>query len=167
MDMIASVDRNWGIGRGGALLARAPEDMRHFRRTTQGGVVILGHSTLRTFPDGRPLKDRANIILSRDPALQIEGAAVCHSVEDALRAARRHEAAGQRVYVIGGASVYEQLAPYCAGAILTEWNAAFPADTFFPDLNALGWQRGPVLGQGSHEGLDFAFVRYENPRPAR
>ncbi len=167
MDMIASVDRNWGIGRGGALLARVPEDMRHFRRTTQGGVVILGHSTLRTFPGGRPLKDRTNIILSRDPALEIEDAMVCHSMEDALAAARQQEAAGRRVYIIGGASVYAQLAPFCAGAILTEWDAAFPADAFFPDLNALGWRRAQVLGRGGHEGLDFTFVRYENPRPVR
>lgn len=165
MELIAAVDRNLGIGREGGLLVRIPEDMRHFRHTTQGGVVILGHSTLRTFPGGRPLKDRENIILSRDPALEVEGARVCRSVAEVLQAAREYEAAGRRVFIIGGASVYAQLTPYCAGAILTELDAVFPADCFLPDLEELGWRRARELGGGSHEGVSFTFVQYENPHP--
>lgn len=165
MDMIAAVDRRWGIGRDGGLLVRIPEDMRHFRRTTEGGVVVLGHRTLATFPGGRPLKDRENIILSRDPSLTVECASVCHSIAEALQLIRQREAAGRRVFVIGGATIYQQFAPYCAGAILTELEGEWAADCFFPDLAALGWRRAQVLGQGSHNGLDFAFVRYENPQP--
>lgn len=164
MQMIAAVDRRWGIGHNGELLVRIPEDMRHFRRTTQGGVVVLGRRTLATFPGGRPLKDRENIVLSRDPALAVQGAAVCHSVEEALALVCRQEAAGRRVFLIGGATIYRQFAPYCAGAILTELDGEFPADCFFPDLAALGWRRVEVLGRGSHEGLGYAFVRYENPQ---
>jgi dihydrofolate reductase len=165
MDMIAAIDRNWGIGRDGGLLVHIPEDMRHFRHTTEGAAVILGRATLRTFPGGRPLKGRENIVLSRDPALAVPGARVCHNLDEALRAARDCEAAGRRVFVIGGADVYAQLAPYCAGAVLTELDAVFPADRFFPDLLAAGWRRGRTLGEGCHEGLSFAFVRYENPSP--
>ena len=65
MKAIVHVDKNWGIGRGNALMFRLPEDMKFFKQTTTGNVVVMGGNTLRSFPGGRPLKDRKNIVLSR------------------------------------------------------------------------------------------------------
>ena len=82
MDVIVAADRGWGIGRGGDQLCYLPEDLKRFRALTLGHPVILGRKTLATFPGGRPLKGRRNLILSRDPSLRVEGADVIFTVSD-------------------------------------------------------------------------------------
>ena len=82
MNLIVAVDNNWAIGSKNELLIRIPNDHKHFREETTGKVVVLGRKTLETFPQGMPLKNRTNIILSKDPNYQVKDAIVVHSIED-------------------------------------------------------------------------------------
>lgn len=84
MNLIVAVDNNWAIGSKNELLIRIPNDHKHFREETTGKVVVLGRKTLETFPQGMPLKNRINIILSKDPNYQVKDAIVVHSIEELL-----------------------------------------------------------------------------------
>lgn len=84
MNLIVAVDSNWAIGSKNELLIRIPNDHKHFREETTGKVVVLGRKTLETFPQGMPLKNRTNIILSKDPNYQVKDAIVVHSIEELL-----------------------------------------------------------------------------------
>ena len=103
MNIIAAVDSNWAIGNRGELLVRIPNDHKHFREETTGKVVVLGRKTLQTFPQGLPLKNRTNIILSRDNNFSVKDAVTVHSVEELLEELKKYPS--EEVYVIGGESV--------------------------------------------------------------
>lgn len=85
MNLIAAVDNNWAIGNRGQLLVRIPNDQKHFREETTGRVVVLGRKTLQTFPQGQPLKNRTNIILSRDANFSVKDAVTVHSLKRCWR----------------------------------------------------------------------------------
>jgi len=160
MDLIVAVDANWGIGCKGTQNLVVPEDRRHFRDLTAGCTVIAGRKTLLDFPNGKPLKNRRNIILTGDPNFTVEGAETAHSTEELF--AMLDE--GEKAFVIGGASVYRQLYPYCERAYVTHILASPEADRFFPDLNAdddwLAADISPVYDSAS--GLQYRFITYEN-----
>lgn len=155
MNVIVAVDENWAIGKDGDQLVYLKEDLKRFRTLTSGHTVILGRKTLATFPGGRPLKNRRNLILSRNPQFHAEGAEVFSSVEELVKQA------DEDAFVIGGASVYEQLLPYCDRAYITKIHASFPADTHFPDLDkAEKWavtEEGESLEQ---DGISYHYVTY-------
>ncbi len=134
MELIVAVDKNWGIGYKGELLCRVSADLKNFRALTTGKTVILGSKTLATFPGGRPLKNRKNIILSRNPAYYVEGAMIAHSAKEALSMIEQDEDA----VVIGGQSIYSLMLPYCDKATVTVFDRAFTADAFFPNLDEDG-----------------------------
>ena len=134
MKMIAAVDSRFGIGKDGKLLVSIPNDMKHFRAETTGRTVILGRKTLATFPGGKPLAGRRNIILTKNPSFTVPGAEVAHSVEEAL--AMTEDTPSDDVIVIGGEQVYRAFLPYADTAILTMIDFAYEADAYFPDLEA-------------------------------
>ena len=155
MNVIVAVDENWAIGKDGDQLVYLKEDLKRFRTLTGGHTVILGRKTLATFPGGRPLKNRRNLILSRNPQFQAEGAEVFSSVEELVKQADKD------AFVIGGASVYEQLLPYCDTAYITKIHAAFPADTYFPDLDKSDqWQVTEESESLEQDGLFYHYVTY-------
>lgn len=155
MNLIVAVDQNWAIGKDGDQLVYLKEDLKRFRTLTSGHTVILGRKTLATFPGGRPLKNRRNLILSRNPQFQAEGAEVFSSVEELVQ-----QADGD-AFVIGGASVYEQLLPYCDTAYITKIHAAFPADTYFPDLDrAEEWEIVQENESLEQDGIAYHYVTY-------
>ena len=133
MKLIVAVDREWGIGYRGELLATVKEDLAHFRELTVGKTIVYGSSTLRTFPNGRPLKNRINLILSTNPNFKPEGAVVLHSVEELIAYEKAHPE--EDIVVVGGASVYKQLMPYCETAYVTRFDASFEKDAYFPNLD--------------------------------
>lgn len=133
MKMIAAADRNWGIGKDGKLLVSIPADMKYFRSMTLGNAVIMGRKTLESFPGGRPLPGRLNIVLTSREDFQAEGVLAVHSVEEAVKTARAIE--DREVFVIGGGQVYEALLPYCDTAYVTRIDYVYEADTRFPDLD--------------------------------
>lgn len=155
MNLIVAVDQNWAIGKDGDQLVYLKEDLKRFRTLTSGHTVILGRKTLATFPGGRPLKNRRNLILSRNPQFQAEGAEVFSSVEELVK-----QADGD-AFVIGGASVYEQLLPYCDAAYVTKIHAGFPADTYFPNLDQSGeWEVSEESESLEQDGISYHYVTY-------
>lgn len=139
MKLVVAVDKNWGIGNRGELLARVRADLRYFQSLTKGFNVILGSKTLMTFPGGRVLKDRTNFVLSRNPEFSPEGAIVVNSIDDLLQKVK--DIPTDEVFVIGGANVYEQLLPYCDTAYVTKFNKSFECDAFFENLdNSNEWE---------------------------
>ena len=156
MNVIVAVDRNWAIGKDGDQLVYISEDLKHFKELTTGHPVILGRKTLATFPGGRPLKGRRNLVLSRNPGFAPEGAEVFRDLPSLLAAARSD------AFVVGGASVYAALLDKCDTAYVTKISGHFPAaDCFFPDLDASPeWEvteEGPELEE---EGIKFRYVIY-------
>ncbi len=139
MNLIAAVDKNWAIGLKNKLLVRIPEDQRFFRETTTGKVVVMGRKTLESFPNGLPLKNRTNIVLTKDRGYDAKGAIVVHSLEELLK--KLAEYPSQDVYIIGGESIYRQMLPYCDVAHITKIDYAYEADSWFPNLDELSeWQ---------------------------
>ena len=135
MNIIVAVDKNWAIGYQNKLLNSIPEDMKFFRETTTGKVVVMGRKTLESFPNGRPLKNRVNIVITNQKDYQVPGAIVLHSVEEALEYVKQYNS--DDIYVIGGASIYEQMLPYCDVAHVTVMDYAYQADTWFPNLDKM------------------------------
>lgn len=162
MFAVVNVDRNWGIGAENRLLVSIRADLRRFRALTEGKTVIYGRKTLETFPNGRPLKNRRNLILSRDPSFSVEDAEVFRDIPSLFAAI----GAGEDCAVIGGASVYAALLPYCDRACVTETLADYPADRFFPDLAALpNWVRADESEVFTEDGVAFRYVDYVNLSP--
>lgn len=154
MTAIVCVSQNWGIGRDGALLFHISDDHKRFRAMTLGKTVILGHKTLDTFPGGRPLKGRRNIILShRD--LSLEGAEIAHSFDEAAALG------GDDAIVIGGASVYMALLKYCDRVYVTRVEASPEADSFFPCLDDHpDWHIESESAEKEENGLRFRYIDY-------
>ncbi|CUP18455.1 MULTISPECIES: dihydrofolate reductase [Hungatella] len=160
MKTIVAVDRNWGIGRDGGLLTHLPEDMKFFRTTTKNKIVIMGRKTLESFPEGKPLKNRINILLTGNYDYCPEGTVICHSVEEVLEAVRGYDS--EDVYIIGGQSVYEQFLPYCDTAYVTYMKAELSPDTYFINLDEReDWEMVQVGEDKVYESLHFEFRTYK------
>ena len=161
MELVVNVSENWGIGNGGDQLVYISADLKRFRQLTTGKTVILGRKTLATFPGGRPLKNRRNLILSRGVA-EVEGAEVFPDLPSLLKAIGPEE----EVSVIGGASVYDALLPYCHKAYITKTLGTYPADTFFPNLDEMeNWVIAEESEVLEEDGVQFKYVDYVNQNP--
>ena len=170
MNIIANVDKNWGIGKNGALLFPIAADLKNFKRLTLGKVVVMGRKTLESLPGGKPLKDRRNIVLSKTMPKTIQATKdlyICRSIEELqtlLASAEFASLTSDDVFVIGGAAVYAELLLLCSTAYITKVEAeAQNPDTFFPNLDKMPeWQ---IAGTGTSEQffqdkLPFRFVTY-------
>ena len=162
MNAIVVVDQNWAIGRDNCLLFSLPTDMKRFRSLTTGGTVILGRKTLDSFPGGKPLPKRRNIVITRDPAFRREGVEAASTPEDALQATEA--LLSDSVWVIGGASIYTALLERCKRVYLTKVDAAAEnPDAFFPNLDKLpGWTVEHVSEPVEENGYTYRFVDYIN-----
>ena len=130
LKLVACVDKNFGLGRGGKLLFRIAEDLKNFRRLTLNHTIIYGRKTLATFPNQQPLDGRRNIILSRTLE-NISGAEIVAGVEDLFDALNTTE----DNFVIGGAEIFGELIPYATEIFLTVVDAQVQADAFFPPID--------------------------------
>ena len=164
MNAIVVVDQNWAIGCNGDLLFSLPTDMKRFRALTLGGTVILGRKTLDSFPGGRPLPKRRNIVITRNVDFDREGCEIVSGTAAALEAAADTEA--DKLWVIGGGSVYTALLSKCKRVYLTKVDAAAEdADTFFPNLDKLpGWEIEAVSDSVEENGVTYRFVDYVNTK---
>lgn len=160
MNIIASADKNWGIGNKGQLLAHVSADMKFFKSKTVGNTVILGRKTLATFPGGKPLKDRENIILTTDKAFDGQGAAVVHSVEELKDFIKDRNS--ESLYVIGGGTVYSQLMELCDTAYITKFEKEYEADTFIENLDkAEDWYLAEESEPMEERGTVYRFCTYK------
>lgn len=160
MNLIVAVDNNWAIGNKNELLVRIPNDHKHFREETTGKVVVLGRKTLETFPQGLPLKNRTNIILSRDKNYQVKDAIVVHSVEELLEELKKYN--DEDIYIIGGESIYRQMLPYCNVAHITKIDHEYEADTYFPNLDKDdAWEITADSDEQTYFDIAYEFLKYE------
>ena len=153
--LIAAVARNGAIGKDNALLWRLPEDLKFFKRTTLGCPVIMGRKTFESI--GRPLPGRRNIVITRNAAWQHEGAEVVHTLDEA----RERVASEARVFVIGGGELYAQALPQADQLILTEVDADFDADTFFPTWDRTAFTEVSRETHTAEAGWPYHFVVYQ------
>lgn len=160
MKAILSADKNWGIGYQNRLLVSIPSDMKFFRQTTTGKVVVMGRKTLESFPNGMPLKNRTNIVLTGNKGYHVKDAVIVHSKEELLEELKKYDT--DDVYVIGGESIYRMLLPYCSTAYVTKIDQAFQADTFFPNLDEMDeWVMTEEGEEQTCFDLEFVFTKYE------
>lgn len=160
MNLIVAVDKNWAIGNGNKLLVSIPQDMKFFRETTMGKVVVMGRKTLESFPGGQPLKKRTNIVLTRDKNYRVKDAIVVNTVDELLLELGKYDE--DEIYVIGGESIYRQMLPYCKTAHITKINHEYEADTYFPNLDEDDeWVVTGVSDEQTYFDLEYEFVRYE------
>ena len=160
MNMIVAVDKNWGIGNEGELLVSIPADQRFFRSMTLGKVVVFGRKTMATFPRGRALADRTNIVLTRKQDFSAPGVKTANSLEELLEMLKAYPS--ENVFIIGGESVYRELLPYCDVIHVTKIDQSFAADCFFPNLDEM---EEFAITQDSDEqsyfDLTYHFYKYE------
>jgi len=155
MILIAAVDENWAIGKDGDQFLHLKDDLARFYALTAGKTVIMGRKTLATFPGGKPLAGRENLVLSADPGFSVEGARVFRNLDDLLSCAPADS------FVAGGGTVYRQLLPHCDAAYITKIHASFPADTWHPDLDALeGWHITEEFPPIEERGITYHYVNY-------
>ena len=154
MELIVNVTKNWGIGFENRLLVSISADLRRFRQLTEGKTVILGRKTLETFPGGRPA----------NPALRVDGADIVRS--EAALFARLRTLPRETLCVIGGASVYRMLLPYCDAARVTKTETMCEADAFFPDLDGMeNWKITECSDVQEENGIRFQYIDYVNLTP--
>ncbi len=167
MKLIVRVDKNWGIGLAGDLQCPLPEDMAFFRSATKGATVIMGRTTLESFPGGRPLKGRTNIVLTRSAAFAREGVVTVPCIARLALALQQAGADPDNIFCIGGAAVYRQLLPYCDTALITHMDIACEADAWFPALDKEpGWsvaEAGETLV--SEGGIPYRISTWRNACP--
>jgi dihydrofolate reductase len=159
--LIAAVGRGGAIGLGGTMPWSLPADLAHFRQVTMGCPVVMGRKTWESLPPRfRPLPGRRNLVVTRNAAWRAEGAETCGSLDAALEGVRDAE----RVFVIGGGELYAQALPRAIELVLTEIDADFEADTFFPAWDRRAFTEVSRLSHVSDAGWRFAFVGYRrNP----
>ena len=160
MRAIVVVDEHWGIGKNNDLLFKLPADMKHFRETTEGKTVVMGSNTLLSFPGGKPLKNRANIVLWPGGEKR-EDCTVVGSLEELFGEVEKYPE--DDVFVIGGAMLYRTLLPYCSEAIVTKVEADGGAEVFFEDLDALkNWSLVSESAPLETNGYTIRFTVYRN-----
>ena len=160
MNAIAAVDANWAIGNKNRLLTSIPADMKFFREKTMGHVVVMGRKTLESFPNGLPLKNRVNIVLTANRSYKVKDAVIGHTKEELLEELKKYDS--NELYVIGGGSIYEMLIPYCDTAYITKIDHAYAADTYFPNLDQMDdWEMTEVSEEQTCFDLEYVFAKYE------
>lgn len=161
MKAIVAVDNNWGIGCKGKLLKCIPEDMKFFKEMTTGKVVVMGRATLESFPGKNPLKDRINIVLSKNESFNDNRVIVCRSIDEVFDKIKKYST--DDVFIIGGELVYDQFLSYCKEAYVTKIQSAYPADTYFPNLDKeKAWELISESDSKEHGNIKYKFLKYVN-----
>ncbi|MBR2281255.1 MAG: dihydrofolate reductase [Spirochaetales bacterium] len=167
MQAILHCDRNWGIGKRNDLMFHLPADMRFFRKTTTGKVVVMGSNTLLSFPGGKPLKNRTNIVLwpggPKERAVQ-DGFTMVESLPDLFTELSKHPS--DDIFVIGGAMMYHTMLPYCDKVYLTKVDTDGGAEVFFDNLDRLeNWSMVECSEPQEDNGYTIRFTLYRNSNP--
>lgn len=160
MKAILHADKEWGIGKSNSLMFRIPADMKFFTKTTTGNVVVMGSNTLKSFPNGAPLKNRVNIVLYPNGEKR-EDCTIVNSLEELFTEIKKYDT--EKVFVIGGAMMYKTLLPYCSEVLVTKVDALGGADVFFENLDknpdfTLAYESEPV----ETNGYQIRFTTYKN-----
>lgn len=167
MKLIVAVDSKWGIGKNNDLLFHLKADMRHFVEHTKGKTVIMGSNTLRSFPNGMPLKGRVNIVLNPDGTQEDaneKGYILATSLSNLAEILGGTDTTD--AYVIGGAMMYHTMLPYCEEAVITKVDADGEASVFFDNLDVLdNWECKDISEPIDDNGYTIRFCTYKNKTP--
>lgn len=160
MKAILHADKEWGIGKSNGLMFSIPADMKFFRETTTGNVVVMGSNTLKSFPGGNPLKNRINIVLYPDGEKR-DDCKIVGSLDELFAEIKKYDP--EKVFVIGGAMMYKTLLPYCSEVLVTKVNAVGGADAYFENLDnnrnfKLVYESEPQ----ETNGYEIKFTTYKN-----
>ena len=163
MTAIACVDAKNGIGKDGKLLISIPKDMKFFRKTTSGNIVVMGRKTLYSFKDKMPLKNRINIVFTTNISLQneyknIDNIFFVKEINELNDIVSKYP--DKKVFVIGGASIYDKLIDLCDTCLITKLHKEFPADTYFPDLESYGFKIIDESLLYNYEDINYQFMTY-------
>ncbi len=159
MKLIVNVSKNWAIGKNNSLLFHLSQDMKFFKEHTTGNTIVMGRKTLESLPNGKPLPNRRNIVLTRNKDYKPDGVTVYNGIDEFIA----DNADTDNIYIIGGESLYRDLLPYCDTAYVTKVDAAADdADAFMVNLDAeANWEIADISDDLEEKGLTFRFVRYK------
>jgi dihydrofolate reductase len=156
VSIIVAFDQNRLIGRDNGLPWHLPADLKHFKQITMGHYMIMGRKTFESI--GKPLPGRTSVVITRQPDLQYEGCIMAHSVEDALAKCP----SDAKVFIIGGAEIFNQSLPLCDFLHTTLIHHAFEGDTHFPAVEAETWEE--VAREDHHaddkNAWDYSYIDY-------
>ncbi|MCQ2547605.1 MAG: dihydrofolate reductase [Clostridia bacterium] len=164
MKLIVAVDENWGIGKDGHLLCHLSQDLQYFKEKTLDQVVVMGLNTLLSLPGSKPLPHRDNVLLAfpsdDTKAYEEMGVKVVHSIEEVLDMEKDYP--DKSMFIIGGASVYNQFIPYCDTCYITKIHERFDADVHIENLD----QNEDFIikkhtGVKEEKGIKFQFLEYK------
>lgn len=164
MQAILHCDKKWGIGKRNDLMFRLPLDMKFFRNTTKGKVVVMGSNTLLSFPESKPLKNRTNIVLwpggDKNRAKE-DGFIMVESLDELFLEIKKYNT--DDVFIIGGAMMYHTMLPYCSKVYLTKVDTDGNAEVFFDNLDELpNWKMTEQSKPVDDNGYTIRFTVYEN-----
>jgi len=160
MKTIVAVDNNWGIGKEGDLLVHLPGDLKYFKEKTLGKVVVMGRTTFESLPGKKPLKDRVNIVLSRNPDFRPADCIRCKSMGELFKVLENYNM--EDVFIIGGEDIYKQFSPYCSGHLVTKINAVFDADKYFENLDQRSDLERVCESEAHNDnGVEYRFTEYK------
>ena len=160
MNLIVAVDKNWAIGYKNRLLTHLPGDLKYFKEKTTGKVVVVGQKTLESFPGGKPLLNRANIVLTDILGYDGKGAVVVNSLGELEKELEKCNT--EDIFISGGESVYRQLLPLCDTAYITKIDHAYEADTWMPNLDeSKEWELVDTSEEQTRSSTIYHFLTYK------
>ena len=155
VSVIAAMARNRVIGIHNTLPWRLPEDLKHFKALTMGHHIVMGRKTYESI--GKPLPGRTTVIVTSDPAYRVEGCLTAHSIEAAIAVC----AGDAEIFFVGGAELYAQVLPRADRLYLTEIQADYAGDAWFPEFDQARWREAERREKVSGDGQGYHFVTYE------
>ncbi|GAB4004236.1 type 3 dihydrofolate reductase [Spirosoma migulaei] len=161
ISLISAVADNGVIGLNNDMPWHLPDDFAFFKRKTSHHPIIMGRKSLEAL--GKPLPNRTNIVITRNPDFTAESVTVVHTLDDAIDKARKADRATDEIFVIGGAEIYKLALPIATTLYLTEIHQTFEGDTYFPAFNKSEWQEVSRRLHPADErhAVAFDFVEYE------
>lgn len=167
MQAILHCDREWGIGKKNDLMFHLPLDMAYFRKNTLKKVVVMGSNTLLSFPNGKPLKNRTNIVLwpnGDKERAKNDGFIMVESLSELFEELKKYNS--DDIYIIGGAMMYKTMLPYCSRALITKVDAVGGAEVFFENLDKKeNWHLAESSEEIIDNGFSIKFCTYVNSLP--
>lgn len=159
ISLIAAVDKEMGIGKNNKLLCYIKEDLKHFKKLTEGNIVVMGYNTYLSLPK-KPLPNRINIVItSKD--IMLDGVIIVHNINALFEELVKINSENKEVFICGGASIYEQLIPYADKLYITHIFNTFEADTFFPDIKPGIWDLQQIICGTEMSKFIYEFAEYK------
>jgi dihydrofolate reductase len=161
MNFIVAVDKSYNIGNDDKLLMYLPEDLKYFKKTTTGKVIVMGRKTLESLPKSSPLPNRTNIVLTFNEDYNKEGCIISHSIKELFEILKDYNE--EDIFIIGGANIYDQLIPYCKYGYITKIKQTFNVNKSINNVDKMpNWNKICESNEMSYEGVKYTFTKYEN-----